>query len=118
MVAEVEENGSDSKTAAQEVDQFSGMFRQTNRKANQEKARRLWKTRNKFLFVIETSHNKSLSISSCRQRGCAVRRKQIKALSGRGPKHHLWKNILHKVLRDAVCRFRSAGEKINTDFLR
>ena len=104
MVAQVEENGSDCKIAAQVVDQFPSIFIQTNRRANRENSRRWWKTINDFLSAIETSHNKSLSISSCHKLGCAVRRKQIKALRGRGPKRHWWKNILHEILGDEFSR--------------
>ena len=116
--SKVEENGSDSTIAAQAVEHFPSIFRQTNRKANREKARRWWKTRNDFLSAIVTLGNKSLSISTSRQRGCAVRRTQIKALRGRGRKRYWWKNILHEFLRDEFSRLRSAGVKINTDFLR
>ena len=62
--------------------------------------------------------NKSLSISSFRQRRCAVHRTQIMALHGRGRKRHWLKNVLHEVLRDEFSRLRSAGVKINADFLR
>ena len=95
MLANVEENGSESMIAAQAVEQFPDIFKQTSRSANREKARRWWKTRNDFLSAIETVQNKSLSISSCRQQGCAVRRTQIKSLLGRGRKRHWWKNVLH-----------------------
>ena len=50
----VEENGSDSTIAAQAVEKFPSIFRQTNRRANQEKAQRWWTTRNYFLSAIET----------------------------------------------------------------
>ena len=103
--------------AAQAVEQFPGVFRQINRSANREKARRWWTTRNDFLSAIEKLGSKSLSISSCHQRGCAVRRTQIKAFHGQGCKRHLCKKILLQVLTDELSRLRSSLVKINTDFL-
>eukprot|EP00171_Calliarthron_tuberculosum_P022251 IDg22251t1 len=50
-------------------------------------------------------------------KGPAVRRVAIKALTGRGRRQPLWKNILHQVLRDEFMRLRSAGVKINRRFL-
>ena len=46
-----------------------------------------------------------------------IRGTKIKALHGRGRKLHWWKNVLHEVLRDEFSRLRTAGVKINTDFL-
>ena len=60
--------------------------------------------------------NKSLSISTCRQRKCAIGRTKIKVVRGRSRKRHWWKNVLHEVLRDEFIRFHSARVKLDTDF--
>ena len=117
MIAKPEDDGPDTRIAAQAVDQFRNIFKQTNRRANREKARQWWKTRNQFLAAIQTAGNKPLSITAGRQRGCAVRRTSIKPLHGRGLQRQWWKNVLHQVLRDEFSRLRSVGVKINTDFL-
>ena len=117
MLAKMKEYGSDSTIAAQAVEEFPSIFRQTHRRANREKARRWRKIRNDFLSAIETVRNKSLSINNCRQLECAVRRIKIKELHGRRRKRYWRKNIIHEVLRDKFSRLCSAGAKMNTDFL-
>lgn len=46
-----------------------------------------------------------------------MKRVAIKALTGRGRKRPEWKNILHESPREEFLRWRSAGVKVNRNFL-
>ena len=118
MIAKVQEDGTDNRITAETVNQFPNLFKQTNRRANKEKARQCWSTRNEFLSAIRTTRNKPLSTTTTPQRGCAVRRASVKALHGKGPKRQWWKNILHQVLKYEFSWLRTVGVKINSEFLR
>ncbi len=59
-----------------------------------------------------------MTLSSNRQRGCAVRKTPLKELQGRGSRRQWWKNILHQVLRDTFNRLRVVGVKMTTALLR
>ena len=118
MLDSVAANGSEHRIAVKAVHQFPSAFTQSNLRANREKPRRWWSSRNEVFSALQTSNNDNLSFSATPQKGPAVRRYNFKALSGCGIRRTIWKNVMHQVLKDEFVRCKAAGIKINHQVLR
>ncbi len=64
MIAKIAQDGSEHHIAAKAVQQFPRIFRQTNPRANREKARNWWLTRNHFQSALASHPNKAMTLSS------------------------------------------------------
>lgn len=117
MIARANENGTDKNIVPEAVAQFPAIFCQKTSKSNQEKARRWWNGRHSFLSLLEEKENKALYVVRRKIGGPAVRRIGINALTGRGRKRRAWKNTVHSAVLDEFTRLRSAGVKVDRQFL-
>jgi hypothetical protein len=95
------------------IDRFPQFFR-SNYKANMEKARSWWMTRDVILQDLkENGKSKSQSLSTSKTAGGVRTTKFKKTRPGRGRKLSPWKKWLYPKLWQGVLRFMKAGVGMN-----
>lgn len=116
MVETVSREG-EKHLSSKTVDAFPQYFR-SSRNAALMKALRLWRNRAEFCNGEGDVNLRGTSSTFTRVAGGGVKRVNMKALSGRGPKRVAWVNALHKDLVLEFDRLRRLGVKFNMKTLR
>ena len=117
MIAEVERSGTDNRIASKAVLAHPTVFR-ASRRANREKARHWWKTRDFFLAQLKTAKNKQITVSARAGMELGTRRIAVKAFTGRGRKRAPWVEYLHTLLMIDFERFQELSIKMTPKILQ